>query len=139
MDSPLRILESKFCKREECVSYLLFISEYLEAGVPYVTMRMFCALNGVLVVPIAYWTVRGCGHSIAAAVVAALMVCYGKKRKGSSQDKANGTMDRKWTYCQQSAHLARSSVVILYLDNGLDVGELWEPRAKVRKKRRICV
>ncbi|KAI8098487.1 Dolichyl-phosphate-mannose-protein mannosyltransferase-domain-containing protein [Halteromyces radiatus] len=50
--------------------------EYIEAGVPYITMRVFCALNGVLVVPIAYWTMRGCGHSISAAVVASLMVCY---------------------------------------------------------------
>lgn len=41
-------------------------------------MRVFCALNGVLTVPIAYWTLRSAGHSVAASVVAALMVCYGK-------------------------------------------------------------
>ncbi|KAI9303692.1 Dolichyl-phosphate-mannose-protein mannosyltransferase-domain-containing protein [Cunninghamella echinulata] len=51
-------------------------NEYTGANVPYVTMRSFCALNGALVVPIAYWTLRSSGHSIAASLVAALMVCY---------------------------------------------------------------
>lgn len=41
-------------------------------------MRAFCGLTGLLVVPIAYLTIRGAGHSIAAGLVAALMVCYGK-------------------------------------------------------------
>ncbi|KAL1927163.1 hypothetical protein VTP01DRAFT_5126 [Rhizomucor pusillus] len=50
--------------------------DYIEPGVPYVPMRVFCALNGVLTVPIAYWTLRSAGHSVAASVVAALMVCY---------------------------------------------------------------
>ncbi|KAI8065544.1 glycosyltransferase family 39 protein [Gongronella butleri] len=50
--------------------------EYIEAGVPYVTMRCFCALTGALTVPVAYWSIRGCGHSVAAGIVAALMVCY---------------------------------------------------------------
>ncbi|ORX54545.1 PMT-domain-containing protein [Hesseltinella vesiculosa] len=50
--------------------------DYIEPGVPYITMRSFCALNGALVVPLAYWTIRGCGHSVSAAIVAALMVCY---------------------------------------------------------------
>ncbi|ORZ25448.1 Dolichyl-phosphate-mannose-protein mannosyltransferase-domain-containing protein [Absidia repens] len=52
------------------------LSGFNEAGVPYIPMRSFCALNGVLVIPIAYWTMRGCGHSISAGLVAALMVCY---------------------------------------------------------------
>ncbi|KAI7849192.1 Dolichyl-phosphate-mannose-protein mannosyltransferase-domain-containing protein [Circinella umbellata] len=39
-------------------------------------MRVFCALNGALTVSIAYWTLRSSGHSVAAGVVAALMVCY---------------------------------------------------------------
>ncbi|KAI7856270.1 Dolichyl-phosphate-mannose-protein mannosyltransferase-domain-containing protein [Circinella umbellata] len=50
--------------------------DYIEPGVPYIPMRVFCALNGVLTVPIAYWTLRSSGHSVAAGVVAALMVCY---------------------------------------------------------------
>lgn len=41
-------------------------------------MRVFCGIAGLLVVPIAYLTVRGAGHSIAAGLVAAFMVCYGK-------------------------------------------------------------
>jgi len=40
-------------------------------------MRVFCGLTGLLVVPIAYLTVRGAGHSIAAGLVAAFMVLYG--------------------------------------------------------------
>ncbi|CDH55799.1 mannosyltransferase 1 [Lichtheimia corymbifera JMRC:FSU:9682] len=50
--------------------------DYIGPGVPYISMRVFCALNGVLTVPIAYWTMRQSGHSVASAVVAALMVCY---------------------------------------------------------------
>lgn len=50
--------------------------DYLEENVPYVIMRAFCGLTGLLVVPIAYLTIRGAGHSIAAGLVAALMVCY---------------------------------------------------------------
>lgn len=51
--------------------------DYLEENVPYVIMRVFCGLTGLLVVPIAYLTVRGAGHSIAAGLVAAFMVLYG--------------------------------------------------------------
>lgn len=43
-------------------------------------MRVFCGLTGLLVVPIAYLTVRGAGHSIAAGLVAAFMVLYGNYR-----------------------------------------------------------
>ncbi|KAI8377587.1 glycosyltransferase family 39 protein [Radiomyces spectabilis] len=50
--------------------------DYIEPGVPYVPMRVFCGLLGVLVVPICYLTMRGAGHSVAAGIVAALMVCY---------------------------------------------------------------
>ncbi|KAG0783464.1 hypothetical protein G6F16_003015 [Rhizopus arrhizus] len=50
--------------------------DYLVDHVPYVPMRFFCGLMGLLVVPIAYLTVRGAGHSVAAGLVAALMVCY---------------------------------------------------------------
>lgn len=55
----------------------IIIRDYLEENVPYVIMRVFCGLTGLLVVPIAYLTVRGAGHSIAAGLVAAFMVCYG--------------------------------------------------------------
>lgn len=57
---------------------MLTCRDYLEDKVPYVIMRAFCGLTGLLVVPIAYLTIRGAGHSIAAGLVAALMVCYGK-------------------------------------------------------------
>ncbi|KAI7904603.1 Dolichyl-phosphate-mannose-protein mannosyltransferase-domain-containing protein [Cokeromyces recurvatus] len=50
--------------------------DYLEEHVPYVIMRTFCGIMGLLVVPIAYLTIRGAGHSIAAGLVAAFMVCY---------------------------------------------------------------
>ncbi|KAI8048943.1 Dolichyl-phosphate-mannose-protein mannosyltransferase-domain-containing protein [Gilbertella persicaria] len=50
--------------------------DYLKENVPYVVMRTFCGIMGLLVVPIAYLTIRGSGHSIAAGLVAAFMVCY---------------------------------------------------------------
>ncbi|KAI9312657.1 Dolichyl-phosphate-mannose-protein mannosyltransferase-domain-containing protein [Dichotomocladium elegans] len=50
--------------------------DYIEPGVPYVPIRVFCGLNGALTVPIAYWTLRSSGHSVPASVLAALMVCY---------------------------------------------------------------
>ncbi|KAI9281385.1 Dolichyl-phosphate-mannose-protein mannosyltransferase-domain-containing protein [Umbelopsis sp. AD052] len=50
--------------------------DYLEPGVPYVPIRLFCGFCGLLVVPVAYMTIRGSGHSIAAALLAAFFVCY---------------------------------------------------------------
>ncbi|KAI9028231.1 Dolichyl-phosphate-mannose-protein mannosyltransferase-domain-containing protein [Phycomyces nitens] len=50
--------------------------DYLENDVPYVPVRVFCGICGLLVVPIAYLTMRGSGHSVAAALVVSLMVCY---------------------------------------------------------------
>ncbi|KAI7863680.1 Dolichyl-phosphate-mannose-protein mannosyltransferase-domain-containing protein [Spinellus fusiger] len=50
--------------------------DYIASGVPYVPMRVFCCCLGLLVVPVAYLTLRRSGHSVAASVVAALMVCY---------------------------------------------------------------
>lgn len=57
---------------------IILYRDYLADNVPYIPMRVFCGLTGLLVVPIAYLTIRGAGHSIAAGLVAALMVCYGK-------------------------------------------------------------
>ncbi|KAG1438864.1 hypothetical protein G6F56_012495 [Rhizopus delemar] len=50
--------------------------DYIVDQVPYIPMRVFCGFTGLLVVPMAYLTVRGAGHSIASGLVAALMVCY---------------------------------------------------------------
>ncbi|KAI8993588.1 hypothetical protein BDB01DRAFT_776808 [Pilobolus umbonatus] len=50
--------------------------DYLQDNVPYVPMRLFCGLTGLLVVPISYFTMRGVGHSVASGIVAALMICY---------------------------------------------------------------
>ncbi|KAL0074666.1 Dolichyl-phosphate-mannose-protein mannosyltransferase-domain-containing protein [Phycomyces blakesleeanus] len=50
--------------------------DYIESDVPYVPIRVFCGICGLLVVPIAYLTMRGSGHSVAAGLVVALMVCY---------------------------------------------------------------
>lgn len=50
-------------------------------------MRVFCGITGLLVVPIAYLTIRGAGHSIAAGLVAAFMVCYGKKVNTTEEKK----------------------------------------------------
>jgi dolichyl-phosphate-mannose-protein mannosyltransferase len=50
--------------------------DYIENNVPYVPIRAFCALCGVMVVPIAYWTLRGYQLSVAASILVALMLCY---------------------------------------------------------------
>ncbi|KAI9467724.1 MAG: glycosyltransferase family 39 protein [Benjaminiella poitrasii] len=50
--------------------------DYLKSKVPYAQIRIFCALNGVMVVPIAYWTMRNSGFSVATAILTALMICY---------------------------------------------------------------
>ncbi|KAI7897500.1 glycosyltransferase family 39 protein [Cokeromyces recurvatus] len=50
--------------------------DYLKPKVPYVQIRAFCALNGVMVVPIAYWTMRNSGFSRPTAILTALMICY---------------------------------------------------------------
>ncbi|KAG0759880.1 hypothetical protein G6F62_004702 [Rhizopus arrhizus] len=49
--------------------------EYPE-NVPYVQMRALGAFFGTLVVPIAYMTIRDCGHSNLAALIAALSLCF---------------------------------------------------------------
>jgi dolichyl-phosphate-mannose-protein mannosyltransferase len=41
-------------------------------------MRALGAFFGTLVVPIAYMTIRDCGHSNLAALIAALSLCFGK-------------------------------------------------------------
>lgn len=61
-------------------------SNYLSKDVPYVAMRSLGACLGLAVVPMAYLTLRFGGHSIAASMFAALVVCYGnylQKRKKS--------------------------------------------------------
>ncbi|KAI8355651.1 glycosyltransferase family 39 protein [Choanephora cucurbitarum] len=50
--------------------------DYLQAKVPYVQIRAFCALHGVMVVPIAYCTLRTFGLSISTCVLTALAICY---------------------------------------------------------------
>ncbi|KAI8636599.1 Dolichyl-phosphate-mannose-protein mannosyltransferase-domain-containing protein [Parasitella parasitica] len=50
-------------------------SEYPSAF-PYATVRGFGALLGCLVVPLAYLTIRNAGHSIFAAAITALAICF---------------------------------------------------------------
>ncbi|KAI9275246.1 glycosyltransferase family 39 protein [Helicostylum pulchrum] len=50
--------------------------DYLSSRVPYVPIRVFCALNGILLVPISYWTIRNSGFSVKAAILTAFMICY---------------------------------------------------------------
>lgn len=56
----------------------VFYRDYLEPGVPYVTMRLFCGVLGVLTIPMSYITVKAAGHSTAAGLVAAILTCFGK-------------------------------------------------------------
>ncbi|KAI9342069.1 Dolichyl-phosphate-mannose-protein mannosyltransferase-domain-containing protein, partial [Zopfochytrium polystomum] len=50
--------------------------DYLEAKVPYITMRLFPGILGVLLVPMAYITMRNVGLSNASAVLTALAVLF---------------------------------------------------------------
>ncbi|KAI8973653.1 glycosyltransferase family 39 protein [Mycotypha africana] len=50
--------------------------DYIEPRVPYTPIRAFCALNGVMLVPFAYWTMRGCGYSMPTAILTAAMILY---------------------------------------------------------------
>ncbi|CAM0142831.1 unnamed protein product [Umbelopsis sp. WA50703] len=50
--------------------------DYLESGVPYVAMRLFCGILGVLTIPMAYLTVKASGHSTPAALIAAALTCF---------------------------------------------------------------
>lgn len=56
---------------------LIICREYPDT-VPFVQMRAFGALFGALVIPLAYLTIRGCGHSNMAAIAAAIAICFGK-------------------------------------------------------------
>ncbi|KAG2182167.1 hypothetical protein INT43_007094 [Umbelopsis isabellina] len=50
--------------------------DYLESEVPYVAMRLFCGILGVLTIPIAYLTVKASGHSTPAGLIAAALTCF---------------------------------------------------------------
>ncbi|KAI8584241.1 hypothetical protein K450DRAFT_182243 [Umbelopsis ramanniana AG] len=50
--------------------------DYLAPAVPYVSMRLFCGILGLLTIPMSYITVKASGHSTAAALVAATLVCF---------------------------------------------------------------
>ncbi|KAG0246102.1 hypothetical protein BGX31_004523 [Mortierella sp. GBA43] len=50
--------------------------DYIEPNVPYIPMRTMCGLMGVAVVPIAFYSVRNSGHSLHAAILAALLVLF---------------------------------------------------------------
>ncbi|OAD69214.1 glycosyltransferase family 39 protein, partial [Phycomyces blakesleeanus NRRL 1555(-)] len=52
------------------------IGNVYDDTVPYVAMRSASALLGLLMVPMAYLTIRDGGHSMLAAVLAALIVCF---------------------------------------------------------------
>lgn len=51
-------------------------ADYRSKGVPYVGMRAFSAIFGLLTVPIAYWTVVALGGSRTAAIAGALLVVF---------------------------------------------------------------
>ncbi|KAF9344941.1 hypothetical protein BGX26_003730 [Mortierella sp. AD094] len=50
--------------------------DYIEPNVPYIPMRALCGVLGVLVVPMAFYTVRNSGHSLHASTLAALLVLF---------------------------------------------------------------
>ncbi|KAI9225614.1 MAG: glycosyltransferase family 39 protein [Piptocephalis tieghemiana] len=50
--------------------------DYIKPGVPYVAMRMLPAVQGILLVPTAYLTLRVGGGSVASATLAALAIIF---------------------------------------------------------------
>ncbi|KAG2228231.1 hypothetical protein INT45_011023 [Circinella minor] len=50
--------------------------DYIENGVPYVAIRVFCGTLGALAVPMAYLTMKKAGHSTMSGIVVSLMLCY---------------------------------------------------------------
>jgi len=54
------------------------LRDYIAPKVPYVAMRMLCGLMGAAVVPMAFFTIKNSGHSLHAAVLAAVLVLFGK-------------------------------------------------------------
>lgn len=55
---------------------LLIIRDYLEPGVPYVAMRMLPAILGILLVPIAFLTLRYMGCKTSTAFLAAVFITF---------------------------------------------------------------
>jgi dolichyl-phosphate-mannose-protein mannosyltransferase len=51
--------------------------DYLEPGVPYVAMRLFPAICGILVVPCMYFTLKAVGCRTATAAMGAGLVIFG--------------------------------------------------------------
>ncbi|CAO3651753.1 unnamed protein product [Cunninghamella echinulata] len=51
-------------------------NSYENADVPYVQMRIVCAILGALLVPMAYITLRDGNHSIQASLITAIAVCF---------------------------------------------------------------
>ena len=51
-------------------------ADYLKPGVPYVVMRGFCALAGVLIIPIGFVTMRGMEISLHTAATVATMLIF---------------------------------------------------------------
>ncbi|KAI8990011.1 protein O-D-mannosyltransferase [Pilobolus umbonatus] len=49
---------------------------YIDDEVPYIPIRIFCALHGIMLVPIAYWSLRSARLSIPTAVLTSFMICY---------------------------------------------------------------
>ncbi|KAI8367622.1 glycosyltransferase family 39 protein [Radiomyces spectabilis] len=51
-------------------------NNYLQHDIPYTAMRAACAILGAFTVPMAFLTIRDGGHSLPAALMAAVAVCY---------------------------------------------------------------
>ncbi|KAI9207511.1 Dolichyl-phosphate-mannose-protein mannosyltransferase-domain-containing protein [Polychytrium aggregatum] len=50
--------------------------DYVEPRVPYITMRLFQGILGVLLVPIAFVTMRNLGYSMSASILSAFLVLF---------------------------------------------------------------
>lgn len=55
--------------------------DYLEPGVPYVAMRLFPAICGILLAPIMFMTLKAVGCRTTTAVLGAGFIIFGKHKK----------------------------------------------------------
>jgi dolichyl-phosphate-mannose-protein mannosyltransferase len=62
--------------------------DYIASGVPYVAMRLFPAVCGILVVPTIFLTLKAAGCSTASATLAAGLIIFGEWYKELASDES---------------------------------------------------
>lgn len=102
--------------------------DYIEPGVPYVSMRLLPAILGVLTVPLMFLTLKASGCRTSTSVMGAVMVTFGQYLyMNTSIDGALTCIHRKCPYDSISVHSTRLSPHFLYRFNRLVFRLLHKP------------